>query len=129
MRSPKAYLFLLVFIFSTARNYAQKEIKCADLQKGKFVMTGPSGGEILVKRRKKIQIERYNRENQKYKFLIKWIDDCTYTLTLYKAKGKSSAKRYYGVNVTYKIVNIGEDYHEVVNFSEPDEKPIEIFHL
>lgn len=92
-------------------------------------MTGPSGGEILVKRKKKVQIERYNRENQKYKFLIKWIDDCTYTLTLYKAKGKSSVKRYYGVNVTYKIVNIGDDYHEVINTSEPDKKLIEIFHL
>ena len=66
-------------------------------------MTGPSGGEILVKRKKKVQIERYNRENQKYKFLIKWIDDCSYTLTLYKAKGKSSVKLNLPENLSSEV--------------------------
>lgn len=130
-----AYLSIVFVALLTSKsifsqnNSVDSTFKCQNLHKGKYMMTGPSGGDIHIKRKKKLQIEHYNRERQKYKFKIEWIDECAYTLTLVKAKGKAAVKKYYGVNVTFKIVNIGNDYHEVINLSHPNEKPIEIFNL
>jgi len=130
-----AYLSIIVVSLLTSNsmfaqyNSIDSTFNCHNLHKGKFMMTGPSGGDIHIKRKKKYQIERYNRERQKYKFKIEWINECAYTLTLVKAKGKAAVKKYYGVNVTFKIINKGIDYHEVINLSHPNEKPIEIFNL
>ena len=85
------------------------KLECEPFRKGKFEMTGPSGGDIKIKRKNKYQFERYNRERQKYKFLIEWTSPCTYTLTLQKVKGKKSAKRFEGSVVYVEIVAVSND--------------------
>ena len=72
-------------------------------------MTGPSGGDIKIRRKNKYQVERYNRERQKYKFFIEWTSPCTYMLTLQKVKGKKSAKRFEGSIVYVEIVAVTND--------------------
>ncbi len=81
-------------------------------------MTGPSGGEIRMIRRKKTQFERYNREHQKYRFKIEWTSDCSYTLTLKKVKGKRSAKDYIGSKVYVTIIAAKEDYYTAKSKTE-----------
>ena len=79
-------------------------------------MTGPSGGEIKIKRKKKYQHERYNREHQKYKFSIEWTSACSYVLTLQKVKG--AAKRFEGEKVYVEIINYKKDYYTAVSRTE-----------
>jgi len=81
-------------------------------------MTGPSGGDIKIIRKKKYQYERYNRERQKYKFLINWTSPCTYSLTLQKVKGKKSAKRYEGAIVYVEITKVTHDSYTAKSRTE-----------
>jgi len=99
-------LFSINAIFSQA---IITELDCEKFRKGKFEMTGPSGGDIKIRRKNKYQFERYNRERQKYKFFIEWTSTCTYTLTLQKVKGKKSAKRFEGSVVYIEIVAVTND--------------------
>jgi hypothetical protein len=100
---------LLLFINSISSQDMIDKLECEIFRKGKFEMTGPSGGDIKIKRKNKYQFERYNRERQKYKFFIEWTSPCTYTLTLQKVKGKNSAKRFEGAVVYVEIVAITND--------------------
>ncbi len=100
---------LLFFINSISSQDIIAQLECKKFRKGKFEMTGPSGGDIKIKRKNKYQFERYNRENQKYKFLIEWTSPCTYKLTLQKVKGKKSAKRFEGSVVNVEIVAVTND--------------------
>lgn len=84
-------------------------------------MTGPSGGEIKIKRKKNIQVERYNRENQKYRFSVTWISPCEYILSLKKVHGKKSAKEYVGSKVFVKIIETKEDYYIAISRQESGE--------
>jgi hypothetical protein len=105
-------IVFLILLFSITKISSQDNIDkldCNNFRKGKFAMTGPSGGEIKIKRGEKYQFERYNRERQNYKFLIKWTSPCTYTLTLQKVKGKNSAKRFEGSHVYVEIVEVSND--------------------
>ena len=102
--------FILLFsITSISSQDIIAKLECDNFRKGKFEMTGPSGGDIKIKRKNKYQFERYNRERQKYKFLIEWTSPCTYALTLQKVKGKSSAKRFEGSVVYVEIVDVTND--------------------
>jgi hypothetical protein len=83
-------LSLIVCLFYTETLHSQKnEIKCWKVKKGRFEMVGPQGGSIRIKRKNKIQIERYSRQRIRHRFYITWIDDCNYELTLKKSKIKS----------------------------------------
>lgn len=81
-------------------------------------MTGPSGGEIKIKRKKKTQKERYNRENHKYGFIVEWTSNCEYTLTLKKVYGKKSAKEYVGSKIYVTIIEAKEDYYTAISRTE-----------
>ena len=108
MRIFTSFIFLF-FINSISSQDTIAQLECKKFRKGKFEMTGPSGGDIKIKRKNKYQFERYNRERQKYKFLIEWTSHCNYTLTLQKVKGKKSAKRFEGAVVYVEIVAITND--------------------
>ena len=101
--------FILLFATTSISSQDIAKMECQDFRKGKFEMTGPSGGDIKIKRKNKYQFERYNRERQKYKFLIEWTSPCTYKLTLQKVKGKNSAKRFEGSVVYVEIVDVTND--------------------
>lgn len=110
---------LLILLFITTFSFAQsKKDSCYYFRKGKYVMTGPSGGDIKIKRKKKYQYERYNRERQKYKFKIEWTSACHYVLTLQKVKGKKSAKKYEGSKIYVEIINYKEDYYTAKSRTE-----------
>ena len=105
-------ILCVILLFSITAISSQDiiaKLACETFRKGKFEMTGPSGGDIKIKRKNKYQFERYNREHQKYKFLIEWTSPCTYTLTLQKVKGKKSAKRFEGSLVYIEIVAVTND--------------------
>lgn len=102
--------FILLFsLTSVSSQDIIEQLECNKFKKGKFDMTGPSGGDINIKRKKKYQYERYNREHQKYKFLIEWTSPCTYKLTLQRVKGKKSAKRFEGSIVYVEIIDVTND--------------------
>lgn len=108
MRFTICFIITLSFTSISSQDFIAK-LNCQRFRKGKFEMTGPSGGDIKIKRNNKYQFERYNRERQKYKFLIEWTSPCTYNLTLQKVRGKNSAKRFEGSIVYVEIVAITND--------------------
>ena len=84
-------------------------------------MIGPAGGEIKMKRKKKVQIEQYNRENQKYRFKIEWTSSCEYTLTLKKIRGKKTGGEFVGSKVYVTIINPKFDYYSAITKKESGE--------
>ena len=84
------YIIGYMLILFSYQTFAQNNIpKCEKVKRGRFIMVGPQGGSIKIKRTNKIQIERYSRQRIRHRFYIEWIDDCNYVLTLKKSKIKS----------------------------------------
>ena len=121
-------LVLLSFFLGciTTHTYSQEaEFDCKDLKKGKFMMTGPSGGDIDIRRTKKKQIERYNREKQKYKFSIIWTSDCTYELRLLKSSNKDEIER---PTIAVQVIeNSRTQYTARISTNNGPPKEVEIF--
>ena len=79
-------ILLLYSCITSTYNAQDKLILCNTVKKGRFVVSGPEGGSIKIKRTYSIQTERYSRQNVRFKFDIEWIDDCNYVLTLRKSR-------------------------------------------
>jgi len=117
MRIVLTFILLFSITFISSQDVI-KQLECKRFIKGKFEMTGPSGGDIKIKRKKKYQFERYNREHQKYKFSIEWTSPCTYELTLQKVKGKNSARRFEGAKIYIEIIDVTDDSYSARSKTE-----------
>ncbi len=124
MKSNIISFFTIFLAFSTV-SLAQDEVDCSDFRKGKFSYTPPNGGEVIIRRTKKKQIERYNDENQKFIFEITWLDDCRYELILVNTKGlpKEKKKEIIGTSLQCKVVAASLGHYEVEITSESSFKP------
>lgn len=89
------------------------ELDCSSYHKGKFVMSAPEGDVIRIKRTKKYQIERYNRDGKKHKFKIEWTGDCEYILTLVKTTSKRN-ESYLGKGLFCTILSGEGDYYSCI---------------
>ena len=81
-------LFATTLLLATILNVCAQTINCKKFKNGTFKMTylGKNG---IVKRKGNIQDEYYNGEKTpSLSFTVKWIDNCTYTLTPTEATRK-----------------------------------------
>ena len=111
--------FLIVLFFNI--NAQSKVPKCKKVKRGRFIMVGPQGGSIKIKRTNKIQIERYSRQRIKHRFYIDWIDECNYILTLKKSRIKSIIDDT-EVKLYVKIIEVDRYYYTAeIRSSEKDQ--------
>jgi hypothetical protein len=75
---------------------------CGQYKKGFFTYTDSSGTTILVDRSKKYQYQLHRAKKVRTQFRIKWIDDCTYTITQTITNSRSQKK--YNSKVTKVVI-------------------------
>ncbi len=81
---------------------------CQKLIHGKFKILADSyGNETIIERKGDIQVETV--DNISYKFVVKWIDDCTYTLTPTIETTKLFPNLPKNAILTIKILEVKED--------------------
>ncbi len=110
------YKILILILYSWLTltfNAQEKLIPCNTIKKGRFVVSGPEGGSIKIKRTHRIQTERYSRQNVRFRFDIEWIDDCNYILTLRKSK-IISLKKTSDIKLYVTITDINKYYYKAL---------------
>ena len=104
MRSIKAIACGLIMIFFMTNLYAQKP-GCKIFHEGKF-RTVNQGKELIFTRKGNQQVQYFEKSKVPTIYTIKWINDCTLTLT----PGKDQLTKLKGVPanavLTQKITNI-----------------------
>ena len=117
------YLFgALLIIFLININAQNQMPKCRKVKRGRFIMVGPQGGSIKIKRTNKIQIERYSRQRIKHRFYINWIDECNYELTLKKSRIKSLLDDT-EIKLFVKITEVNRYYYSAEIRSNENKNP------
>ena len=88
-------------------------------------------GETIINIRGNIQIEKVVNEKTKYKFIVKWIDSCTYTLTPTKKTCKEFPNLPQNTILIVKFIQINENsYIETTSSNTSDFKDTsEIFKI
>lgn len=86
--SKKLILIPLLFLTSIITVFAQ-DMDCKKFRDGTFIIpkTDTSPKSTLI-RKGNIQIETLEGDDKALEFIVKWIDDCTYTLTPTKESQK-----------------------------------------
>ena len=75
----KIYICVCMLILCVT-GYSQSD--CAKVREGKFKMTDPKSKKVcLITREGDTQTEKMEEAEEEFTFDIKWLDDCTYTLT------------------------------------------------
>jgi hypothetical protein len=94
--------FYLVASFTTLA-FGQT-LNCSSFRDGKFKIVAPAIGTYIIERKGEIQTEASDKDPNIYSYLIKWIDDCTYTLTPTKETLKLDPTLPENVVLTVKII-------------------------
>lgn len=77
MKNITYILFMLMWGFT-----GSAQSKCAQVREGKFKVTDPKTKKVcLITREGETQTEKLEEAEEAFTFDIKWLDDCTYTLT------------------------------------------------
>jgi hypothetical protein len=98
MKKLLLLFFILVFCVS-----ANAQTDCSVYRKGYFMFTDSSGNTILVQRKKKYQYQ-YNRKIKvRTQFIIKWNNDCEYSITQTLTNSKSL--RQYKNSITVTVIS------------------------
>jgi hypothetical protein len=73
-------LFTILLLFVASANSYSQDNNCLQYHKGKFTYTDSANNVILVKRKKKFQVETNQTTGAWINFRITWISDCEYEL-------------------------------------------------
>lgn len=96
--------------------------KCAQVREGKFKVTDPKTKKVcLITREGETQTEKLEEAEEAFTFDIKWLDDCTYTLTPTAATlARNKDVKDIGT-MTVKITKVKEDsyLHQVTVANNP----------
>lgn len=72
---------LITFLFITATSVFAQE-SCARFRTGTFKVTDPKSKQVcIITRNGDTQTEKMEESDEVYDFDVKWLDDCTYTVT------------------------------------------------
>jgi hypothetical protein len=114
---------LLVFSFT-----GSAQSKCAQVREGKFKVTDPKTKKVcLITREGETQTEKLEEAEEAFTFDIKWLDDCTYTLTPTAATlARNKDVKDIGT-MTVKITQVKEDSytHKVTVANNPKFKRVD----
>lgn len=111
-------VYLIAFILFTIQSAFAQEPSVEDCKRfhtGTFTMAGVSGEPFVFKRTKKFQFEEgLKTKDAKGKFVIEWVDDCTYTLT--PARKQDGGGALEGKTLVCKVIRIKGDDQIVRTF-------------
>jgi hypothetical protein len=100
--SMKKMLLLITAFLIGSNTFAQTDsVSCAAYHTGFFSYTDTTGNTIIVQRKKKYQYEKDIVTRVKTQDKIKWLNSCTYELTLVSSNSKAERKLKYS---TFRIV-------------------------
>ena len=77
-------LLILGILFSFSTLAFGQQLACEKFKNGKFIIIDAEHGNSNIERKGSKQIEEGEKSGFKATFKVKWIDECTYTLTLNK---------------------------------------------
>jgi len=77
-------LLLIIGLFVLPSVGMAQSDGCRQHREGKFLLSDSQGGEWIIERKGKRQIEYSDFYNVKLRFRVRWIDDSTYELQLRK---------------------------------------------
>lgn len=86
---------LLAMLVISANLHGQP-IDCSKFRQGTFLLIGENLKLYIINRDNQFQVETYQKKN--FKFIISWVDDCTYTLT--------PTKKAYKKNPDFKEIGV-----------------------
>lgn len=112
----RALLFISFLIVSISGVFAQD---CAKYKTGTFTIDAEGYENYVLKRTKKFQIESTGNDKVKYK--IEWIDDCSYKLMSRKKTGTIEDN-----DVFCEIVKTGEDFYVVKAWMDGSDNVFEL---
>jgi hypothetical protein len=114
------FIFILFVVCSFSKLNAQT-LDCAKFKEGIFKMEY-NGGPLTIKRFGNVQGEYYGKAKvPTMTFVVKWLDDCTYTLAHDAKTHKKFPELPGNAMITVKITKIeGEtyEYTSISNFSD-----------
>lgn len=108
----KLLLTILLLFVASADSYAQ-ENNCTQYHTGKFTYTDSAGDIIMVKRKKKFQVETNEANNVWVNFRIIWKSDCEYQLEQVGTNSKSRRKynhTFSSTIISKPLGNMGYEY-------------------
>lgn len=116
-------IILFCTFFFCSFVHGQDSLSCSTFRTGQFYCTSPNGGEIFINRKRKKQIEQYNKENQRFIFQVNWLSPCTYELTLLKTKrvAKRVKRHIIGQRLLCHIIETKEDEYVIKIASEEND--------
>ena len=101
---------LVVFIFCIAANLKAQD--CKAYHKGYYKFTDSAGTVFLIDRQKNYQYQYDRAKKIRSQFRIKWIDDCTYTITQTSTNSKA-AKKFNNstMKITISLADVNKGYY------------------
>lgn len=116
------YLILLYVLGHSYFSYSQP-FDCEFLKKGKFLLVDSIHGNTFIKRRRNIQIEYGELSQLKLKLKIKWIGDCSYSLSLAKVlKNPNEINVSENFQLQAEIVELNKEFYRVKSRTNQNEK-------
>ncbi len=107
----KQLIFASVLLFLSVGSYSQDN-NCLQYHKGKFTYTDSANNVILVKRKKKFQVETNQTTGVWINFRIKWISDCEYELEQVGTNSKARKKYNHGISTSIISKPLGDAGYE-----------------
>lgn len=119
---------VLILCLFTLGYTGSAQTTCAQVREGKFKVTDPKTKKVcFITREGETQTEKLEEAEDAFTFDIKWLDDCTYTLTPTAATlARNKDVKDIGT-MTVKITQVKEDsyMHKVTVANNPKFKRID----
>jgi len=96
-------LLLIVFMLATGAAAFAQEADCERFKTGKFKYNDPNFGTVIIKRDKDKQIEMPAEGKTEIHGDVKWLNECTYTMTYTKIVN-ADAPHLIGKKITVEII-------------------------
>jgi len=115
-------IFSALLLLTLNTTYGQSSLSkkgCKKFRTGTFTQTVTGFGTVKIERKKKTQIETYQKINGTITSDINWTGDCTYDLTI-KDTNKKLFQPYVGKTLHIEIINIKGDTCTTVSHMDND---------
>lgn len=109
MKIELRYLVFVFFCFCILSGFSQ-QLNCTSYKNGKFYIEDAEVGRSIIERKGSVQYEYTGEGATKLKFKVKWINECSYTLTLVSVEENGAKKRVKDTPiVTVQIIETTEN--------------------
>jgi hypothetical protein len=114
--------FILIILTSISFCIHSQSLNCAQFKNGTFKIAADArSGETILVRNGNTQIETNQNTKESSEFTVKWIDDCTYTLTPTKKTLEKYSNMPENACLTVKITAVKKNSYlqtSTSNFSD-----------